>query len=191
SKKELTDNFASIQSPKPITYSSRKKSAGDLCPQGFITDRHMPVRRNRRSSSRVQTIMFPCNDGGKNSGSQLTNAAQGASVRRNKRLRKSPDLAGCNDFDSSALVLNDNMEDKGNSSEILTIDSDEFSLNEDSAMDSNFKHTETIECPEEDELNKGLDLKIKGVVNKKKRNHNRKRATNDSTKPTIESSKPT
>ena len=64
-KKELTDNVASIQSPKPITYSSRKRSAGDLCPQGFITDRHMPVRRNRRSSSRVQNIMFPCNDGGK------------------------------------------------------------------------------------------------------------------------------
>ncbi|KAI5420902.1 hypothetical protein KIW84_044659 [Lathyrus oleraceus] len=31
----------------------------------------------------------------------------GASVRRNKRLRKSPDLAGCNDFDSAALVLSE------------------------------------------------------------------------------------
>ncbi|KAL5060780.1 hypothetical protein RYX36_032384 [Vicia faba] len=32
SKKELTDNVASVQSPNPITYSSRKRSAGDLCP---------------------------------------------------------------------------------------------------------------------------------------------------------------
>ena len=182
--KELTENVASVHSSKPLTYSSRKRSAADLCPQGFITDRHMPVRKNR-SSSRVQPFMFPCNDSGKNAGSQLTNAAQGASVRRNKRLRKSPDLAGCNDFDSSTLVLNGSMEDKDNSSEILTNDSDEFSLNEGSAMDSNFKHTETSECPEEVELNKGLDLKIKGVVNKKKRNPNRKRATNDTSKPTI------
>ncbi|GAU47164.1 hypothetical protein TSUD_28870 [Trifolium subterraneum] len=184
SKKELSDNAPSVQSPKPLTYSSRKRSAGDLCPQGFITDRHMPVRRNR-STSRVQNFMFPCNDSGKNAGSQLTNATQGASVRRNQRLRKSPDLAGCNDFDSSASVLNDSVEDKDNSSEILTNDSDEFSLNEGSAMDSNYKPIETIECPEDVELNKGLDLKIKGVVNKKKRNPNRKRATNDSSKSTI------
>ncbi|KAI5432071.1 hypothetical protein KIW84_035998 [Lathyrus oleraceus] len=32
---------------------------------------------------------------------------QGASVRRNKRLRKSPDLVGCNDFDLTALVLSE------------------------------------------------------------------------------------
>jgi hypothetical protein len=184
SKKELSDNAPSVQSPKPLTYSSRKRSAGDLCPQGFITDRHMPVRRNR-STSRVQNFMFPCNDSGKNAGSQLTNATQGTSVRRNQRLGKSPDLAGCNDFDSSASVLNGSLEDKDNSSEILTNDSDEFSLNEGSAMDSNYKHIETIECPEEVELKKGLDLKIKGVVNKKKRNPNRKRATNDSSKSTI------
>ncbi|PNY04857.1 HUA2-like protein 3-like, partial [Trifolium pratense] len=184
SKMELSDNAPSVQSPKPLTYSSRKRSAGDLCPQGFITDRHMPVRRNR-STSRAQNFLFPCNDSGKNAGSQLTNATQGASVRRNQRLRKSPDLAGRNDLDSSASVLNGSLEDKDNSSEILTNDSDEFSLNEGSAMDSNYKHTETIECPEEVELNKGLDLKIKGVVNKKKRNPNRKRATNDSSKSTI------
>ncbi|XP_073224171.1 protein HUA2-LIKE 3-like [Cicer arietinum] len=180
--KELTNNVLSVQLSKPVTYSSRKRSAGDLCPQGFVTDRHMPVRRSR-SSSRVQNFMNPCNDSGKSAGSPLANAAQGASVRRNKRHRKSPDIVSCNDFDSSAFVLNGSVEDKDNSS--YTIDSDEFSLNEGSTIDSNFKHTEAIECPEEVELNKGLDLKIKGVVNKKKRNPNRKRATKEASKPTI------
>ncbi|KAJ1405114.1 RNA polymerase II-binding domain [Sesbania bispinosa] len=183
SLEEPAGNVASVQSPKPVTYSSRKRSAGDLCPQGGLTQRHTPVRRSR-SSSRVQNFVLPCSDGGKSTGNPSTNATQSAPVRKNKRGRKSPDLSGCNDFDSSAFVSNGSMED--NSSEILTIDSDAFSLNDGSAIDSNFKleHTENIECSEEVELNKGFDLEMKAVVNKKKRKPNRKRATNGASKPT-------
>lgn len=43
------------------------------------------------------------------------------SVRRNKCSRKSPDLSGCDNLDSSAFV---SMEDNG--SEILTIDRFKF-----------------------------------------------------------------
>ncbi|RDY00116.1 Protein HUA2-LIKE 3, partial [Mucuna pruriens] len=180
---EPTDKIAVVKTPKPVTYSSRKRSLSDLCLQGCVTltHRHTSVRRSR-NSSRAQNFVLPCNDSGKSASDPSTTAAQSAPTRRNKHVRKSPDLSGCNDFESSAFVLNSSMED--NSSEIITTDSDTFSLNEGSTIDSNFKLelAETIECPEV-ELNKGLDLKIKSVVNKKKRNPNRKRAANDASKP--------
>lgn len=179
---EPTDKVAAVKSPKPVTYSSRKRSVADLCMQGCVTQRHTSVRRSR-NPSRAQNFVFPYNDSAKGSGDPSTTAAQSACTRRSKRVRKSPDLSGCDDFDSSAFVSNGSMED--NSSEIITTDSDTFSLNEGSTIDSNFKLelSEAIECPEV-ELNKGLDLKIKPVVNKKKRKPNRKRATNDASNPT-------
>ncbi|KAG4402226.1 hypothetical protein AAZX31_02G142600 [Glycine max] len=179
---EPADKIAAVKSPKPVTYSSRKRSMGDLCLQGCVTDRHTSVRRSR-NSSRAQNCVLPCNDNGKSAGNPSTTAAQSACTCRNRSVRKSSDLFGCDDFESSAFVLNGSMED--NSSEIITTDSDTFSLNEGSTMDSNFKLelSEAIDCPEI-ELNKGLDLEIKSVVNKKKRKPNRKRAANDASKPT-------
>lgn len=179
---EPTDNVSAVQSPKPVTYSSRKRSAGDLCPRGCVTHRHMPLRRSR-ISSRAQNFVLPCSDCGKSTGNPSTNEGLSSSVKRNTSVRKSPD-SGCNDFDSSAFVSNGSMEDKG--SGILTIDSDAFSLNEGSTMDSNFKleHSDTIECLEKVELNKALDLDINTVIHKKKRKPTRKRVTNDASKPT-------
>lgn len=179
---EPTEKVAAVKSPKPVTYSSRKRSVVDLCMQGCATQRHTSVRRSR-NPLRAQNFVFPYNDGAKGAGDPSTTAAQSACTRRSKRVRKSPDLSGCDDFESSAFVSNGSMED--NSSEIITTDSDTFSLNEGSTIDSNFKLelSEAIDCPEV-ELNKGLDLKIKPVVNKKKRKPNRKRATNDASKPT-------
>ncbi|KAL2323576.1 hypothetical protein Fmac_027955 [Flemingia macrophylla] len=178
---EPIDKTAAVKSPKPVTYSSRKRSVGDLCLQGCVTHRYASIRKSR-SSSRSQNFVFPCNDSGKSAGDPSTSAAQSAPTRRNKRVRKSPDLSGHKDFESSAFVSSGSMEE--NSSEIITTDSDTFSLNDGSTIDSNFKLelAETIDCPEH-ELNKGLDLKIKSVVNKKKRKPNRKRAANDPSKP--------
>ncbi|KAG4995905.1 hypothetical protein JHK85_027344 [Glycine max] len=175
------DKMAVVKSPKPVTYSSRKRSMGDLCLQGCVTHRHTSVRRSR-NSSRAQNCVLPCNDSGKSAGNPSTTAAQSVCAQRNRNVRKSPDLSGCDNFESSTFVSNGSIDD--NSSEIITTDSDTFSLNEGSTMDSNFKLelSEAIECPEV-ELNKGLNLEIKPVVNKKKRKPNRKRAANDASKP--------
>ncbi|XP_054808089.1 protein HUA2-LIKE 2 [Prosopis cineraria] len=183
SSKELTDNAgATAKSPYPVTYSSRKRSM-DLRPQGNTTQRNAPVRKSR-SSSRIQSFVMPCSDGGKSAADGLASAVQNVSLRRNKRSRKSPDISECDDVDPSAFVSNDSMED--NRSEILTIDSDPLSLNEGSTLDSNCKVElfETIECPEgEFELNKGFD-ELNTLVKKKKRKPNRKRLTDDSAKQT-------
>ncbi|KAF1878742.1 hypothetical protein Lal_00047413 [Lupinus albus] len=174
------NNVSALKSPKPVANSSRKRSTDNLCSQGCVTNRNTLVRRSR-STSRVQNFVMPCIDGGKVVNNLSGNAAQRAYVRRNKCIRKSPDLSGCVDFGSPAFVSNGSMVDNG--SEILTIDSDAFSLNEGSTIDSNFKHEDTIGCLEEVELNKGLDVEIKSVVNKKKRKPSRKRASHDVAKP--------
>jgi len=175
---EPADEVAAVKSPKPVTYSTRKRSMADLCLQGCVIQKHTSVRRSR-NPSRAQNFVLHYNDGAKGAGDPSTTAC----TRRNKCVRKSPDLSGCDDFESSAFVSNGSMED--NSSEIITTDSDTFSFNEGSTIDSNFKLelSEAVECSEV-ELNKGLDLKIRPVVNKKKRKPNRKRATHDASKPT-------
>ncbi|XP_028762210.1 protein HUA2-LIKE 2 isoform X2 [Neltuma alba] len=183
SSKELIDNAgATAKSPYPVTYSSRKRSV-DLRPQGNVSQRNAPVQKSR-SSSRVQSFVRPCSDGGKSAVDGSASAAQNVSVRRSKRGRKSPDISECDDADPSAFASNDSTED--NRSEILTIDSDPLSLNEGSTMDSNCKLelSETIECAEgEFELSKGL-VELKTLVKKKKRKPNRKRLTDDSAKRT-------
>ena len=148
------------------------------------TQRNAPVQRSR-STLQVQNFVLPYSDGGNNGSNSNDNisadAIEDTSIRRRKHIRKSPDLLGCDDTDSPAFAPNVSMEDNG--SEIITIISDAFTLNEGSTIDSNLKleQSEPIECPEgEDDLNKGLDLEIKAVINKKKRKPNRKKETNDS-----------
>ncbi|KAK7336728.1 hypothetical protein VNO77_17274 [Canavalia gladiata] len=145
-----------------------------------VTQRNAPVLRSR-STSHVQNFVVPCSDGGNSDGNKSADVLQNTSIRRSKRIRKSPDRFGCDDTDSSAYASNVSMEDNG--SGIITTNSDGFSLNEGITIDSNFKleQSETIECPEGDaELYKGLDLEIKAVINKKKRKPNRKKEANDS-----------
>jgi len=145
-----------------------------------ITQRNAPVRRSRtRSTLQVQNFVVPCGDGGNNVGNSDDNisadAIQDTSIR-SKRIRKSPDLLRCDDTDSPAFAPNVSMEDNG--SEIITINSDAFTLNEGSTIDSNlkFEQSEPIVCPE----GEGLDLEIKAVINKNKRKPNQKKETNDS-----------
>ncbi|KAJ7972828.1 protein HUA2-LIKE 3 [Quillaja saponaria] len=179
---EHTDTAAAAETPLPATYFSRKRYA-ELRKRGCVTQMSAPVRRSR-SSSRVHSAMT-LTDRCKFAGDISANAVQDVPMRR-KRTRKSPSASGCDDVDSAAFVSNGSIEDNG--SEIVTVESDAFSLNDGSTIDSNSKleHSGTVECVEGDvELNRGLDLQIKAVFVKKKRKPNRKRLTNDASKPTI------
>ena len=166
---EPTDNAtvtATVKSPFPITL------------------RNEPARRIR-STLQVQDFVVPCSDGenfgdGNSDDYVLADAIQKMDIRRCKHTRKSPSLFGCDDTNSLAFASNLSMEDNG--SEIITINSDGFALNEGSTIDCNLKleQSEPFECPEgEDDLNKGLDLEIKTVISKKKRRPTRKKETND------------
>ncbi|XP_057438806.1 protein HUA2-LIKE 3-like isoform X2 [Lotus japonicus] len=137
-----------------------------------VTLRNTPAQRSR-SPSQVQNFVVPCSDGGSNGGNTSSYAIQKASIRRNKHIRKSPDLFGCSGNNSDV-----SMEENG--SEIITTNSDAYSLHEGSVIDSNLELevAETVECPDcEVELNKGHH-ETKSAINKKKRKPN-KRETND------------
>ncbi|KAK9281634.1 hypothetical protein L1049_004537 [Liquidambar formosana] len=181
---EPTVNVVITETPFTTTYSSRKRSGGTQ-PQSRVTQRRAPSVRRSRSSSRsdscrFQNFIVPSNDGGKSAGDVASNVMRYRSLRRNKRIRKSPDASEWHDAGSPAFISNGSIEDDG--SEIVTVDSDTLSLNEGSTLESgcNLEHTETVECLEgEAELSKRLDLQIKAVVIKKKRKPNRKRVIND------------
>ncbi|RYR51533.1 hypothetical protein Ahy_A06g026549 isoform A [Arachis hypogaea] len=187
SLEEPTDDAvatATGNSPLPVTSPSPGRCK-DLHLESHVLQRNEPVRRSR-SSSRVHNIVVPCDAGG-NAG-EVTHIVP---ITRNKRIKKSPDLSGCDDADSSAYASDVSMEDNG--SENIAVDSDSFSPNEGSTLDSDFKlgQSENSEWPEfEVELKKGLDLEIKAVFNKKKRKPNRKRANNDSATPSIRKEEP-
>lgn len=174
---ESTDTAA--EQPFPACTSSRKRSGGSRL-KSSVTKRNVSVQRSRSSSRvesrRLQHLAIPFN-----SGDIVANNIPEELLRRNKRNRKSPDGSDCDDATSEALISNVSIED--NASEIVTADSDTYSLNECSTIDSGckFEHSETaVECLERDvKFGKGLDLHIKAVVIKKKRKPVRKRVIND------------
>lgn len=179
---ECTDNALVTETPLPTTYSSKKRSSL-LQPQSCVT--HRKAQRSRSSSRlesrRPQSFTMPFNDGGKNARDISANVVRDGSLRRNKRIRKSPDVSESDDAESTAFVSNGSIEE--NSYEILTVDSDTFSQNEVSTIESGCKHEQSntvVECLDADvELSKGLDLQIKAVFIKKKRKPNRKRVTSE------------
>lgn len=182
-----SENLVAKATPVLTTYSSRKRSGGSRLQS---TQRMAPSTRRSRSSTmvescRLQNLMMPYNNEGKNAEGISAKGILDGSLIRNKRTRKSPDGSECNDMDSSALMSNGSIED--NSSEIVTVESDAFSLNEGSTVDSGCKveDSETVlECLDGDEmLSKRLDFQIKAVVVKKKRKPNRKRVCNDAVDP--------
>ncbi|XP_023549407.1 protein HUA2-LIKE 2-like [Cucurbita pepo subsp. pepo] len=178
---ESTDAAASEQ-PFPASTSSRKRSGGSRL-KSAVTKRNASVQRSR-SSSRVGSRRLQRSSIPFNSGDKVTNNIPEELLRQNKRNRKSPDGSDCDDATSEALISNVSIED--NASEIVTADSDTYSLNECSTIDSGCKleHSETaVECLEREvEFGKGLDLHIKAVVIKKKRKPMRKRVINDASK---------
>ncbi|XP_023004429.1 protein HUA2-LIKE 2-like [Cucurbita maxima] len=175
---EATDAALSEQ-PFPASTSSRKRSGGSKL-KSSITKRNVSVQRSR-SSSRVESLRLQHLEIPSNNGNIVANNIPEELQRRNKRNRKSPGESDCDDATSEALISNVSIED--NVSEIVTADSDTYSLNECSTIDSGckFENSETaVECLERDiEFGKGLDLHIKAVVIKKKRKPIRKRVIND------------
>ncbi|XP_065861180.1 protein HUA2-LIKE 2-like isoform X2 [Euphorbia lathyris] len=196
----LQDKVASVEQPlddvavtaKPgiTTYTSRKRSGGLRSRKRATQKTDSTVDTNgslsRLDSGRLHSFIMSPNDGNKSAGDASTEIIFERSLRRNKRIRKSPVVSEWHDdVDSSAFVSNGSIGDNG--SEIVTIDSDSVSLYDNSTQDSACKpeHCETVvECLEGDvELSKGLDFQIKAVVIKKKRKPNRKRMTNEAAEP--------
>ena len=181
---EPNDDMVVSETPTLATYSSRRRLGG-MRLQTCTTQRRTSSARISRSLSRVdscrfQNLIMPSNDGGKNSEDVATNGTRNGSLRRNKRIRKSPEASEWLDVDSPNFVLNGSVEDNG--SEIVTAESDTLSFNEGSTIESGCRpeHSESVEGLEGDiELSKRFDLQTKAVVTKKKRKPNRKRVTND------------
>ncbi|KAG6703674.1 hypothetical protein I3842_07G097000 [Carya illinoinensis] len=183
---ESADTAVVTETPSLTTYYSKKRSSLSQ-PRSSVTQTKAQRSRSssRLESRRSQSITMPCNGGGKNAGDIIANVIPDGSLRRNKRIRKSSDVSESDDVDSAAFVSNGSIE--GNSSEIATVDSDAFSLNEGSTIESGCKleHSDmVVECLDGDvELSKALDLQIKAVFIKKKRKANRKRVTNNTAGP--------
>ncbi|KAJ4829131.1 hypothetical protein Tsubulata_011817 [Turnera subulata] len=185
-----TDTVVVSEKSIIATYTSRKRSGGLRSRKPIVEKKVPSVERSRTSSrlesARVQNSMI-CNDA-KNIAADASNGIiRDRTSRRSKRMRKSPEDSEWDDEDSSAFVSNCSIEDNG--SEIVTVESDSFSLNEGSTIDSGCRpeHSETfVECLEGDvHLSKGLDFQIQAVVIKKKRKLNRKRASNEAAEPTV------
>ncbi|KAF8401632.1 hypothetical protein HHK36_012578 [Tetracentron sinense] len=189
---ELIDNSLAnhlTETPMATTNSLRKRLR-DTQLQNCVIQRKPPSIRRSRSSSKVdpckfQNLIMPLNDDGNTTGNVVPKVMRGESLKRNKRIRKSPDTSVWRDMDSSvcsaAFLSNGSSEENG--SEIVTTNVETISLNEGNSLESSFKldHPEiAVECLERDfELSKSFDLQIKTVVLKRKRKPNRKRVTND------------
>lgn len=190
-KEEPTDTAEVTEAPLRTMYSSRKRSR-DLPLQSGVSEKKEPIVRRSRTSSRLESRRLrgptvQCNGNSKTAGDISASLVRDGLLRRNRQRRKSTDASECDDVDLSALVSSGSIEDNG--SEIVTVESDTFSFNEGSTIDSGCKieHSGTlVGCLEGDvELSKGFDLQIKAVVIKKKRKPNRKRVSNDALEPTI------
>ncbi|KAM7521564.1 hypothetical protein LguiA_011466 [Lonicera macranthoides] len=180
---EPTGNFVVKEAPLPNTYS--RKKVGGLQTEKFVIQKRAPSARRSRSSSRVeshrfQNFILPSNNITKSPGNVAAGSLRDGSIRRTKRIRKSPDASEVHDTGSPALVSNSCLEENG--SEIVTGDSDTNSLNDGSTVESGYNmmmQLESVECCEEDvELSQRLDFQAKSVVVKKKRKPSRKRASN-------------
>ncbi|GMP91095.1 hypothetical protein CsSME_00041939 [Camellia sinensis var. sinensis] len=164
---------------------SLKKRLGGVQTQSSVSQKRGPSVRRSRSSLRVDASrfqkMFPSSNGSTAAGDVAANVLQDGSVRRSKRIRKSPDVSEGHDTGSSAFLSNGSIEENG--SEIATVDSDTFSLTEGSTVDSCCKllQPESInDCYEgEVELSQMPDFRKMPVFTKKKRKPNRKRVTTD------------
>lgn len=187
---EPTGNFVFKEAPLPNTYS--RKKVGGLQAQKFVIHKRAPSARRSRSSSRVeshrfQNFILPSNNIVKSPGSVAAGSLRDGSIRRTKRIRKSPDASEVHDTGSPTLVSNSCLEENG--SEIVTGDSDTNSLNDGSTVESGYNmimQPESVECCEGDvELSQRLDFQAKTVVVKKKRKPSRKRVSNGATEVTV------
>lgn len=191
---DQTDDGAVTETRPLSTYTLRRKSGRSRL-ESSIAQGRAPSARRSRSSARLESSKHdnsvPCEDGEKIAGVLSSTTVHEGSMIKSRRTRRTLDVSKGSDMDSPTCAPNGSIDDNG--SEILSMDSDSNS-NEGSAVDSSCRplHSETpVESVEGDvELNKGLDLKIKAVVLRKKRKPNRKRALNDGTEPTLNDTEP-
>ncbi|XP_059625812.1 protein HUA2-LIKE 2-like isoform X1 [Cornus florida] len=185
SSEELTDNLVVNEKPPSTSYSSRKRS-GVIQSRSHAMQKRVPHARRSRNSSRVefhrlQKLIVPSSNGNKSAVDVPINALQDGSVRRSKRIRNSQDVTEVHGAGSPAFVSNGSIEENG--SEIVTVDSDTFSLNDGSTVESGCEIPQpdsAVECCEGDiELSQTLDFQTKSSFIKKKRKPNRKRVNND------------
>lgn len=173
--------------PRNGTYI--KQASGDAVATGSVKSflpvkqENEPVQRSR-SSSKIQNNALhrsdDRNNGGNNDGNISADTIQNKFIRRRVRhIKKSPDLFGCNDTDSSAFASNVSMVENG--SEMVTNNSDACSLNVGNVnSDLKLEQSDIIEGSKyEVELKKVLGRDMKAVVGKRKRKPSRTRKTNN------------
>ncbi|CAN1130806.1 Protein HUA2-LIKE 3 [Linum perenne] len=175
------------KSEKPViaTYTSRKRSGGSrsrkCVPQQKIVSPESPKNLHLLASGSVQNSALLSQISRETVGNLFSNGTKEGPVRRTKHTRKTIDVLEGENWDSSAFVSNDSVED--NVSEIITADSDSYSLNEVGIVDSGYKaeqSEDTVEhLGEKVQSTKPLDNQIKTVVTRKKRKLSRKQASND------------
>ncbi|CAI8614164.1 unnamed protein product [Vicia faba] len=167
--------------PRNETYL--KEATGDAVATGTVKSflpvkqENEPVQRSRSSSKVQNTVLHRSdgrNNGGNNDGNISADTIQNKFIRRRTRhIKKSPDLFGCHDTDSSAFASNVSMVENG---------SDGCSLNVGSAKNSDLKleQSEIIEGSKyKVELKKVFGRDMKAAIGKKKRKPNRTRKTDN------------
>lgn len=186
--KEVSSGSMAAETGTVNTYLTRGSQARKSSMQ-----RLRPSSRRTRSSSRIdanklQNLRMTSRSYSKNAVCDGAKASREGSARRNKRLRKSPDVDR-QEVDSPDLASNCSIE--GDDSEILTADSDTLSLNEGSTVESDCKTVlpESVKesCQLDVELNQRLEFQTNAVINKKKRKPSRKRPTGDTTEFAVKS----
>ncbi|CAN0892613.1 Protein HUA2-LIKE 2 [Linum grandiflorum] len=185
----LDQSVNNEEKPAIATYTSRKRSGGSrsrkFVAQKKVVSPETPLSSHQVASGRLQSSALLSRSSRESVGDLLSNLTRDGS-RRTKRIRKSPDATENEDVDSSAFVSNGSIED--NVSEIVTVDSDSFSINEVGTVDSSYKveHREAAaeRLVEEVQLTEALDFQIKAVVLRKKRKPSRKRASSETSDPT-------
>lgn len=186
---EAPSNLLSTETPVSTTYLTRNKS--DVArPQRSGTRRRKSMRVLRSSSridaSRPRSTMMPSTINTRSSRRSSANVSEDRSLRRSKRIVKSPDDSVGEDVNSLAFVSSDSIVESD--SETMTVDSDTLSINYVSTGDSGCKPMGLEQSFSEGgtELSDRLDFQSSNAVIKKKRKPNRKRHNND----TVEAAKP-
>ncbi|GMH20492.1 hypothetical protein Nepgr_022333 [Nepenthes gracilis] len=178
---DRADDFSVLDVTLPRT-CIRKKS-GRMQTQRFVTQTTLAIRRSRSSvklnSCMIQNDMMPSNDSSNGVGNEVTTASGDGFVSSSKQNMESPDEYI---FVEQSPVCNSIGTLEDNCHETNLPESDNIHNNEGRAMDNNYKLGRSevpIECCEDLELSKRLDLEIKTVILRKKRKPGRKRVAID------------
>ncbi|CAN4093496.1 unnamed protein product [Withania somnifera] len=169
-----------MDEPANKTYSTRRNGRS----RNGAMERRAPSARRLRSSLRtdpqvLHNRLLSCGPHSMNSG-YGANTVRDRSARRNKDRKPSNGLDS-NNMEQPAVVSNGSTEESD--SEIATVDSGSFSLNEGSSVESGCKpvYRCAVQCESEVELSQRLEFQSSAVILKKKRKPNRKRLHTDLT----------